>query len=503
MSQSEVVELAREEHVRNGHWRRDLIKLKLVDTICSPRLEKSITKAILECGRCKGFGGAVLYSLLQPITRRQPMELLVGDYLAMPKGKGGFTELGVFVDVFSQRVWVFKLHGHGTAKTTLVCLNHIEKEHGAPATLMTDGGSHFDNGDVRDWCALHGTKAVVVAAYSAWQNGLCEGSNSRLLGRLKRACAPDLGEDGWAKVTSFEDLPRNWPDHLDDAICSINNRIIPAYNYSPHELLTGVIINSAPVPIAEMDALPTPDEVHQHLALSKQQRLDAYSHIVEKANERETSFNEGLDNSRRKKAVEFTVGVLVQVYRSDLDYTFKTERKLLPKWGPVRRIVGRNRNSYKIATLEGLTLKGWFSARRLREFVAWPGTELEADQRALASAVELIQSRAGVQDVDVNDVPEDGDEDGEGDELDGPRLERDGEANQDMLSREREAARSTQAETQAPAEEGTKGEDVEDEVDAENELDGVDEPEDRIDDGMVLGGWAAPGRLRPRHSQQS
>lgn len=98
------MELARVEHIANGHWRRDLIQLKLADSICRPRLEKSVTKVILECGRCKAFGGAILYLLLQPITHRQPMELLVGDYLIMPKGKGGFIELGVFVDVYLQRV---------------------------------------------------------------------------------------------------------------------------------------------------------------------------------------------------------------------------------------------------------------------------------------------------------------------------------------------------------------------------------------------------------------
>lgn len=191
VSQDEAVELARIEHVRNGHWRRDLIKLRLVDTICSPHLEKSITKAIVQCGRCKVFRGAFLYSLFQSITRCQPMELLVGDYLAMPKGRGGFKELGVFVDTYLQRVWAFKLSGHGTAKMTLACLNHIERKHGTPATLMMDGGSHFNNSEVRAWCERHKTKAVIVTAYSAWQNGLCEGSNSRILRHLKRSCAPD------------------------------------------------------------------------------------------------------------------------------------------------------------------------------------------------------------------------------------------------------------------------------------------------------------------------
>lgn len=235
MFQSEVVELVRAEHLWNGHWRRDLIKLHLVDTICSPRLEKSITKAILGCGRCKGFGGAHFYSLLQPITRRQLMELLIGNYLAMPKCKGGFIELGVFVDVYSQRVWTFKLHGHGTAKTTMDCLDHIEREHSTPMTLMADGGSHFNNADVRAWCVQCGTQVVVVPVYAAWQNGLCKGSNSRILGRLKHDCDPDLGKDNWVKIISFEDLLRNWSDHLDNTICAINHHIIPTYNYSPLE----------------------------------------------------------------------------------------------------------------------------------------------------------------------------------------------------------------------------------------------------------------------------
>lgn len=108
VSQDEAVVLAREEHQARGHWRRDLIKNQLMDKICSPRLDKSITKAILECGRCKAFGAAFLYSLLQPITRRHPMELMVTDYLAVPKGKGGYMEISLFIDLYSQFVWGFK-----------------------------------------------------------------------------------------------------------------------------------------------------------------------------------------------------------------------------------------------------------------------------------------------------------------------------------------------------------------------------------------------------------
>ncbi|KIJ89966.1 hypothetical protein K443DRAFT_36087, partial [Laccaria amethystina LaAM-08-1] len=38
--------------------------------------------------------------------------------------------------------------------------------------------------------------------------------------------------------------------------------------------------------------------------------------------------------ARKPGEVIFSKGQLVQVYHSDLDDTFKTERKLLPKWSP-------------------------------------------------------------------------------------------------------------------------------------------------------------------------
>ena len=71
VTKEETVQLAWEEHRNNGHFHRDHIKTKLLDSITSPKMDQSITKAILDCGKCKGFGTTHLHSLLEPITRRQ------------------------------------------------------------------------------------------------------------------------------------------------------------------------------------------------------------------------------------------------------------------------------------------------------------------------------------------------------------------------------------------------------------------------------------------------
>ena len=88
VSRVEAVELAKQEHEQGGHWHRDAIKMALMDHYHSPKLDESIVKAITDCARCKNFGGTHLHSLLQPITRHHPFELLVGDYLSLPVRKG-------------------------------------------------------------------------------------------------------------------------------------------------------------------------------------------------------------------------------------------------------------------------------------------------------------------------------------------------------------------------------------------------------------------------------
>ena len=107
ISKTKAFQLAKAEHEKL-HMGHDLIQMQLLDRIYSPMLDASITKVIMECGCCKGFRGMHLHALLALITRRRPFELVVGDYLSMPTGKGGFTKIGLFADVFSQKRWAFK-----------------------------------------------------------------------------------------------------------------------------------------------------------------------------------------------------------------------------------------------------------------------------------------------------------------------------------------------------------------------------------------------------------
>ena len=89
------------------------------------------------------------------------------------------------MDVYSQMVWVTKLKTATTAKSSKKSYKDICDLFTAPGTLMTDGGPEFDNNELREACSERGTKLEICPAYSPWVNGLLEGTNAILLGRLK------------------------------------------------------------------------------------------------------------------------------------------------------------------------------------------------------------------------------------------------------------------------------------------------------------------------------
>ena len=389
---AEAAAMAWEVHRANGHFHRDNVKITLMDRVCSPGLDMSITKAIMGCGRCKGFGATHIHSLLEPITRRHPFELIVTDTLSMPKGKGGYNKLGLYVDVYSQYVSANKLKKAATGRTSCASFSNLCDIFTEPETLMADGGPEFNNGEMRALCKDRGVELRIVPAYSPWVNGLLEGMNAKLLAILKRLCAPDLGEDDYDKM-AMEDIPANWPDHLDAAIRALNRRILPNLKYSPSELLLGLVVNTVRTPVESSITAISEEDVELQMAYVSQQQLDGYSEMVDHAYRRKKAFDHRV-LSKAPKEVIFRAGQLVQVYRSDLDFTFKNERKMEPRWSAPWRVTSRDRNSYKIETLEGLPIGGLFSSRRLRQFIPREGTALEIAQEAIERKIRTLEDAA-------------------------------------------------------------------------------------------------------------
>jgi hypothetical protein len=121
-----------------------------------------------------------------------------------------------------------------------------------------------------------------VPAYSLWVNGLVEGTNTKLLGRLKCMCTLDLGDDKLSAM-GWEDLPASWREHLEEAVLTINNQILPALKFSPDELLFGLIINTPQTPLEDTVTPVNEADTGLQMAYRGQLCLDGYARLVDHA----------------------------------------------------------------------------------------------------------------------------------------------------------------------------------------------------------------------------
>ena len=138
--------MALQQPKSQGHWQCDSIKNALTDQMRCPGLDAMILEAIKDCMWCKNFSAMHIHSLLNPITWCHPFKLLVGDYLSLLTGKGGYKTVG-------------------SGKTTISSLQQIFYNIATSETFMTDRGSHFNNVNVCKICKEWKCEHHVVFVY--------------------------------------------------------------------------------------------------------------------------------------------------------------------------------------------------------------------------------------------------------------------------------------------------------------------------------------------------
>jgi transposase InsO family protein len=364
---------ALDAHMKNGCFGSEHVQLHLKDQYFWPGMLTDCKQALLECPKCKSFGAATRNSALQPIRRTQPFALVAGDYLSLPVGKGGFKTVGLYIDTYSGFVWGTKLKTTGTGKTTIASLKRIFHDYAVPKSFMSDGGSHFNNNEVDQFCSGERVQHIVTPAYAPWVNGLIENANRLLLGRLKRLCAPNHDNIENATTVAGSNLspvPESWPEYLDEAIRQLNDRILPALKATPRELLFGLPLRpDSAVPLVPLPTSPV--DTHINFTLAETFRANAHLLSLEDAERRKMSFD------TNSPIVKFHTGDLVQIYDSVSDFNYRSINKLAPKWSEPRIIYGELSNSFLLCTLTGIPLKGPFHSRRLRHYIPLRGTSLD------------------------------------------------------------------------------------------------------------------------------
>ena len=150
----------------------------------------------------------------------------------------------------------------------------------------------------------------------------------------------------------------------------MNDRILPALNATPRELLFGLPFRpDTPIPL-----IPSPtssSDTYINATLTENFRANAHLLSLEDAERRKTSFD---TNSPLTK---FYIGNLIQVYDSASDFNYSAINKLAPKWSEPRIIYGEFSNSFSLCNMSGIPLKGLFHSHRLRHYIPLRGTPLD------------------------------------------------------------------------------------------------------------------------------
>ncbi|KAK7007526.1 hypothetical protein R3P38DRAFT_2389301, partial [Favolaschia claudopus] len=169
-----------------------------------------------------------------------------------------------------------------------------------------------------------------------------------------------------------EDIPENWPEHFEEALRMMNDRILTALKATPRELLFA----RAFTPEQKLHADPTPTtpaDVDIHFALADSMRWTAHLRSLKRAAEQKASVE------ANAPIVTFKIGDLVQWYDSEADKNHMSVNKLKPRWSAPVQIYAKFLNSYSLCGLDGIPLKNlqFVHSRRLRHFIPLRGSSLD------------------------------------------------------------------------------------------------------------------------------
>ena len=110
-----------------------------------------------------------------------------------------------------------------------------------------------------------------------------------------------------------DDIPKQWPDHFEEAIRILNWQLLPALNFSPKELMLGLVINTKPTDLDTTIIPTTEEDTALQMAYVAQQQLNGYAEAVAHTLKRKSMFDKRV-LSQKPGEVIFYNGQLVQIY---------------------------------------------------------------------------------------------------------------------------------------------------------------------------------------------
>ncbi len=152
------------------------------------------------------------------------MELLCIDFLKVEPSKGGFENILVVTDHFTQYSFAFPCRNQTAATTAKVLYENVFMHYAFPLRLHSDQGKNFVSSTIKNLWNLAGINKSRTTPYHAMGNGQCERFNRTLLNML-------------GTLTPTDKL--NWKKHIFNLIHAYNCTRHDSTGYSPFFLMFG------------------------------------------------------------------------------------------------------------------------------------------------------------------------------------------------------------------------------------------------------------------------
>jgi transposase InsO family protein len=263
---------------------------------------EDVARFCRQCEACSRFhhGALPRQGELQPTKVGEPLERMAIDLCGpFPASRQGHVYILTAIDLFSKWAEAVPLRNKEATTVARALLNNVFLRMGMPQQLLSDRGTEFENGLMRELCLSLGIDKVRTTAYKPSTNGCVE--------RLHRTLHSMLG-----KVV--DDNQRDWDEHLPSIMAAYRASPSEATGYSPNFLMFGREVRA---PVDLVCGAPREEEelwrnydgfVDHHLTVlrkSYERAREQLGQVAERAKDR---------YDMRARETELKVGQWVWVY---------------------------------------------------------------------------------------------------------------------------------------------------------------------------------------------
>ena len=289
---------------------------------------------------------------LYRITPPPSMFVLLGaDTVSLPVGINRHCSITTIIDYTSGLAWSTS-STEPNGRTIIKAFKGWCCRYSYPQWVVVDNGSYFTGGDLPDWARKHGITLLPTSSMHPQANGKIENYNNQFVMLLAR------------RLISM-DLPvTRWPELVDNVNFDYNSHLPTTTGISPFSYVFG---QTPRLPV-ENNQLPLPDYTEQELVDLHDSNSEIVTMLRETAKTNLALHRQAAaDRTPIVPPRRYTPGDEVWCYKSELDSTHSTLRKVVEKWeGPLTISTAHPGGTYKLIHSDGSAYRRGLTVSHMR-----------------------------------------------------------------------------------------------------------------------------------------